>query len=196
MAETWTQSKQWADQFIPHIKTLLGEECIQVATPDQEQRQNTDLIFDVQQARYAIRVRRAEARLAFNRRNEVTLRASRGSGMTTELAKLMEGLGDCFFYGWGDSQTHRVLAYSIIDLNVLRRWLFETALTQGKLPGQLQYNADHSSAFQTLCLDCLPIRAMKERRTQLPGDPPIQDKHWQSAHAGHLLVQPSLWERS
>jgi hypothetical protein len=181
--EHWQDSKAWADQFTPHVQELLGIRFFRPATRDQDLKENTDLLFESERGRFAIRIRRLQERLAFNRRNEVTLRLKRTSGQATELGKLMNGLGDYFLYGWGDERSQKVVAYSILNLAQLRGWLFEVLLETHKLPGQCQDNHDGSSSFVAFCLDCMPPHLIVSRHTHLPGDPANTDPHWLKAHA-------------
>jgi hypothetical protein len=191
--ETWQQSKEWADQFIPHVKMLLGWGCIQVAPLQADCQENTDLMFEVNKAvRFAVRIRRLGQRLEYNRRNEVTFRLRRTSESQTELSKLMHGWGDYFLYGWGNDATRRVEAYTILNLDALRGWLFDQVIAHQRLPGQQQRDRDGSASFYALCLDCLPPSIVIHRRTALVDDPPIQDGHWLMYHATSRHQQGAL----
>ena len=183
MTEHWQESKAWSDRFIPHAQQLLGLTCIGVAAIDQDRKENTDLMFEVGWQRIAVRIRRLEQRLAFNRRNEITLRFDRRSGAETELAKLMNGWGDCFLYGWGDEASGQIRAYTLLDLHQLRGWLFQYLLTYQRLPSPVMPDRDGSASFLPLCLDCMPGEILRRRVTLLPSDPPITDLHWRQSHA-------------
>jgi hypothetical protein len=183
MPESWQESHAWADRFTPHVKQLLGLACIQVAALDEDRQHNTDLMFEVGYLRFPVRIRRIEHRLAFNRRNEVTFRFQRRSGMQTEFAKLLCGWGDCFLYGWGDDVTGQIRAYTVLDLHQFRYWYTEAICQDARRPGQIQEDRDGSASFIAFCLDCLPPVVIKRRVTLLSGDPPVTDLHWQTAHA-------------
>ncbi len=182
MNEPWQESHAWADQFTPHIKMLLGLACIQIAPLDEDRIHNTDLMFAVGAQRFPVRVRRLSQRLAFNRRNEITFRFARRSGMETEFTKMLCGWGDCFLYGWGNEMTQRLEAYSVIDLHQFRFWYTETVCQTGKRPGGEQRDRDGSASFLAFCLDCLPPCVITHRMTLLAHDPTITDLHWRQAH--------------
>jgi hypothetical protein len=185
MSEHWQESHAWADQFSAHIKMLLGLICIQVAPLEEDQKHNTDLMFEVGAQRFPVRVRRLEQRLPFNRRNEITFRFARRSGVETEFAKMLCGWGDWFMYGWGNESTRRLDAYTVLDLHQFRFWYTETVCQTGKRPGMVQQDRDGSASFLAFCLDCLPAQVIKSRRTLLLNDPPITDLHWRQSHDPH-----------
>lgn len=188
MDERWQEDQAFANKFIADCQQLLGLACIQVADMDEDRHHNTDLMFEVGYKRFPVRIRRGQQRLAFNRRNEVTFRYSRPSGVETELSKLLNGWGDCCLYGWGDEAQGRVVAYTLLDLHKMRGWLCQHALANHALPGRIQHDRDGSSSFIAFCLDCMPADIILKRRTLLTNDPPNTDLHWQSIHA------PVLWQ--
>ena len=60
--ETWKDRKRWADQFTPYIKGSVGQVFIREASVEEDQRENTDLMFEILRASSAVRVRRIEER--------------------------------------------------------------------------------------------------------------------------------------
>src|SRR4030095_5465150 len=191
MVESWQDDHAWAQQFIPQIKMLLGLNCIQIADIDEDRHHNTDLMFDVNRARYAVRVRRISERLAFNRRNEITFRFQRRSTVQTEFSKLMHGWGDKCLYCWGDDKSHRVPAYTLLDLDAFRGWMSDIVASRlfaakgdNGLPlgVTLFTDKDKSATFLAFCLDCLPGHIIQYRVTVLPSDSPITDVHWRTYH--------------
>jgi hypothetical protein len=182
MATRWEHDQAWSNRFIPAVKMLLGLLCIEVAPPEEDRLHNTDLMFDVGLQRIAVRMRREALRLAYNRRNEITIRYGRQSGVTTELAKVLQGWGDLFLYAWGEDRSGRITAYTLIHLKELSTYLETHARTHGEYPGQIQHNADGSSSLLALCIDCMPGPVVKQRRTILDADPPNTDRHWRLYH--------------
>src|SRR5262245_8237565 len=102
---------------------LLGLNCIQIADIDEDRRHNTDLMFDVNRARYPGRLRRIQIRLLFNRRNEITFRFSRRSRIPTEFSKLMHGWGDKNLYAWVDDTNDTIPSYTLLDLHAMRGYV-------------------------------------------------------------------------
>lgn len=178
---TWIESKRWADQFTPHIKAILGQVFIEEATVEADRTENTDLVLVMAGKRVAVRIRDLAERAAYNRRNEWTVRLRRPSETPTELAKLMDGFGDYFLYGWGDPAVHRVVAWTVFDLAKVRSWLFAYVMAHHALPGKQQDTKDGSARFLALCIDAMPPRCIVHRQTALPGDPDA------SLHAGRSM---------
>jgi hypothetical protein len=191
MLETWKERHERAQQYIPYIKKLLGLICVEIADIEEDRKHNTDLLFDVGSGRVAVRVRRIEERLEYNRRNEVTFRFSLASGVETEFSKLLYGWGDYFLYGWGDETKKTVPSYALLDLEQFRGWwtnratyyLFESN-GQPSLPHGVSkfFNKESGEHFLAFCLDCMPQTVMKHRYTALRNDPPNKDKHWLTYH--------------
>ena len=191
MGETYPESQAWSNQFITPIKMLLGLNCIQIADIDEDRRHNTDLMFDVNRARYPVRIRRIGERLFFNRRNEITFRFSRRSRVQTEFSKLMHGWGDFCLYGWGDDKALSVPAYTLLDLHAMRGYvsdivadrLFASSGDSGLPLGWTLFDdRDGSAVFLAICLDCLPQHIIQHRITVLQNDPPPTDMHWRVHH--------------
>jgi hypothetical protein len=44
MLDTFQENHEWARQFIPHVKMLLGLNCLLIADIDEDRRHNTDLM--------------------------------------------------------------------------------------------------------------------------------------------------------
>ena len=101
MQETWKERHERAQYYLPYCKKLLGLICVEIADIEEDRKHNTDLLFDVGSGRVAVRVRKIEERLAFNRRNEVTFRFSLPSRIETEFSKMLYGWGDYFLLRMG-----------------------------------------------------------------------------------------------
>jgi hypothetical protein len=185
---------------------LLGLTCIHIADIDEDRRHNTDLMFDVNRARYPVRVRRLRDRLPYNRRNEIPFRFSRRTHIHTEFAKLMAGWDDYCLYGWGDEHSQRVVAYTLLNLDIFRGWmsaividrLFAVTGDSGLPLGvTLFHDHDSSASFLAFCLDCLPQEIIQHRISALPTDSPNIDSHWSTYHDPlRDIAPPSHMRRS
>ena len=143
----WESDKEWSDRFLHEIKGIIGQTLIGEPPIEEDQQRNTDLIvLKMDAVRIGCRIRRNEYMQGF--RNEFTLRASRPSGTKTELAKIIEGWGDYFFYGFSDENEESLAFWFIGDLCAFRIWHTSQLINGGgKLPGQLKKNRDGSSGF-------------------------------------------------
>jgi hypothetical protein len=101
--ESYRQSKEWSDNFIPEIQRILGSVFFTIANRADDQKRNTDLIaLSDGSNRFGCRVRKSEDISKKNYLYEFTIRAGRPSGVKTELHKILDGWGDYFFYGFSD----------------------------------------------------------------------------------------------
>ena len=144
---TWTESKRWADRYLPVVKRILGEHLICEAPIEEDQQRNTDLIvLRFNAVRIACRFRKAEYFAKFG--SEFTIRASRPSGAQTELAKILGGWGDYMFYGFAGN-TGGFVAWAIADLDVFRQHYPQNM-------GMSRANTDNSSSFLVFRWDDFP----------------------------------------
>lgn len=156
MNQPWQNDKRWSDVFLPEIKRILGENLIAEPPIEEDTERNTDLIvLRLDAVRVGCRVRRAKYQEQYG--HEFTIRAGRPSGVKTELAKIIEGWGDYFFYGFADEASSRLTRWLLGDLKVFRLW-FNQQLFQchGKCPGRSMANGDGSSSFRVFRRDELP----------------------------------------
>jgi hypothetical protein len=97
----WQADKRWSDKFLRDIKRILGEHLIGEPPMEEDAERNTDLIvLRMDAVRIGCRVRKHKYRDSYQ--DEFTIRAGRPSGVKTELAKIIEGWGDYFFYGFSN----------------------------------------------------------------------------------------------
>lgn len=162
---TWKSDKQWSDKFLPEIKSILGQQLISSAPIEDDAERNTDLIvLRLEPVRIACRIRKYEYALRYP--NEFTIRAGRPSGAKTELAKVIEGWGDYFFYGFSNEDETELCAWSLCNLKAFRLWFNrELVANKGKMPGQHKDNADNSSDFIVFSIDSLPPEFIVARKT-------------------------------
>jgi len=114
----YNESRKWSDKFIPAIKKIVGPLLIGEADFELDTQQNTDLILmTARDLRIAARVRKHQYAQRYP--NDFTIRAYAG-GHKTEAHKIMEGYGDCMFYGFSDESECRIIRWFFIDLDVFR----------------------------------------------------------------------------
>jgi len=154
----WQKDKAWSDRFLPEIKAILGLHLIGEPPVEEDAQRNTDLIvLRMDAVRIACRVRNHDYLRTFG--DEFTIRSSRPSQIKTELAKIVEGWGDYYFYGFSDAHEVSLAAWFIGDLKIFRLWFTYSLLTnQGNLPGSEQSNADGSSGFVAFKVNDLPAK--------------------------------------
>lgn len=156
MSGGWNGDKAWSDRFLPEIKRSLGEVLIGEATLDEDQQRNTDLIvLRMEAVRIACRIRRPGYWDEYA--SEFTIRADRPSGVKTELAKIIEGWGQYFFYGHSNDAETALRGWGIGNLNAFRLWFNSYIVnTGGKIPGTLMPNRDGSSSFRAFQWRTIP----------------------------------------
>jgi hypothetical protein len=185
MSAAWKRDKERTDPFLPTVKSILGRVLIADAPIEVDQKQATDLLV-LTLAPFTIGVRIRDAAKYLRRYPyEFTIRRNRPSGAKSEFAKIAEGWGDFLFYGFGDFETHKLLAYTVIDLKAFRAHLIRVSV--GELPPPdmgVCANGDNSSDFhhidwRTLEPECIrhqyPPREMWAQfglRAVVAGDTP------------------------
>lgn len=152
----WQADKRWSDRYMPQIKQILGLYLISESPVEEDRSRNTDLVvLKLDAVRVGCRIRRAEGYLE-DYGDEFTIRTSRPNGTKTELAKIVEGWGDYFFYGFG-AANGSLARWGLGDLRVFRLWLMQhLARNQGRMPGREKRNHDGSSEFHVFRWDELP----------------------------------------
>lgn len=113
------RDKEKADVFMPEVRRALADHLILVGSVKQDREEGTDLVI-LRTEHRAVGVRVRELRFLSDYPFEVTIRSSRPSGAKTELDKLVDGWIDLIFYGFGDFETGRLVAWRIIDCRALR----------------------------------------------------------------------------
>lgn len=109
----------WSDGYLPEIRRILGLNAayfftLRIASHYQDVKQATDMLISITESKsIAIRLRRADYP-----QRDLTIRSSRASGATTELAKLRAGHGDFYLYGW--TEDLRITEWMLVDLHRLR----------------------------------------------------------------------------
>jgi hypothetical protein len=154
--KAWEADKVKSDVYIPTIKSILGQVLIGEAPAEEDAHRNTDLIvMKLDSVRVACRIRNKSYMARYG--DEFTIRCSRPSGTKTEMAKIIEGWGDYFFYGFGQDYGSGLAAWKIGDLRVFRLWLTkEIVRLKGDMPGFHKPNSDNSSNFRAFKWKDLP----------------------------------------
>ena len=151
---TWEGRKRWADRFLPEMSRIIGEHLIVEAPLEEDRHRNTDLIvLRLEAVRIACRVRRFGYKAKCG--DEFTIRTGHPSGARTELDKVMDGWGDFMLYGFCDHSETFLQRWTLIDLDVFRRWVTEhKELHQGYLPGVQFGNPDGTRFRAFRYADC------------------------------------------
>jgi hypothetical protein len=103
------QVKATLKKLLPHLVELS------IAPIEMDTKCATDFTVRLTGGDIAVRLRRPECQF-----RDLTIRALRDKGVKTELAKIKEGYGSRYFYGWVDSQD-KIAEWILVDLNRLRK---------------------------------------------------------------------------
>lgn len=121
----WKKDYDFSAMFDRQVKMAIGPHVIGNATVEDDQERATDLVLSTERVRIACRIRRWSKQACDKWVGQFTIRSHRSSGVTTELAKILDGWGDMMFYGWGCPQSRRLRDWYLIDLDVFRSWYLE-----------------------------------------------------------------------
>ena len=125
------------------IKHLIVDLLIKEGSPEEDQKQNTDLLLlNFVSCKISCRVRKFEY-LKF--KEEFTIRSKSKTGAETEIQKIIQGFGDFFFYGFADQEEKKICHWRLIDLKRFR--LYFARLSFFGVLGQTKKNNDGSSDF-------------------------------------------------
>ena len=166
MSGNWEDDKSWSDGLMGEVKKILATHLIRIGNRDEDRSENTDLVVFKSDAghRIACRIRRNFYFRNPRYREEFTMRRSRPYGNKTELAKVLEGWGDYFFYGFASEDGKALAGWSLLDLAVFRKWWNEYPATHGgEHPGTCLPNQDGSSDFVVYSLSDFPVEGVLGR---------------------------------
>lgn len=144
----WQRDKAWSDGLLTEIKGILGVHLIGEPPVEEDAERNTDLmVLRMDAVRIGVRIRRHPYLARYG--DEFTIRAGRPRGTKTELAKIIEGWGDFFFYGFSDPDGTRLAKWTLADMKVFRATYARmlAASDKGQIPGVSKANHDGSSSF-------------------------------------------------
>jgi len=177
----WEQDKRWSDKFLPEIKRILGEHLISEPPVEEDAERNTDLmVLRLEAVRIGCRVRTHKYLCGYG--DEFTIRTARPSGAKTELAKIIEGWGHYFFYGFANADETCLAQWILGDLNAFRLYFNAYIVNnKGELPGDERKNGDSSSTFRSFKYGKIPnfvvasamehvTRALHTQRSEAKGE--------------------------
>jgi hypothetical protein len=146
---SWQGDKGWADQFMPDIKSVLGRHLLGEASLTEDAKHATDIVvLQMKDLRIAVRMRRRKYAENQHYLGQFTIRTERRSGVKTELAKLIEGWGDYYFYGFEGLHDGQLGIWHLIDLKEFRLGYMRLLIKceRGTCPGEQIKNADGGSS--------------------------------------------------
>jgi hypothetical protein len=146
---SWQGDKGWADQFMPDIKSVLGRHLLGEASLAEDAKHATDLVvLQMKDLRIAVRMRRRKYAENQYYVGQFTIRTERRSGAKTELAKLIEGWGDYYFYGFEGLHDGQLGIWHLIDLKEFRLGYMRLLVDceRGTFPGEQIKNPDGGSS--------------------------------------------------
>lgn len=169
------EDKRWSDRFLPEIKSILGQHLISEPAIQEDMYHNTDLVvLKLEAVRVGCRIRRpfnSKGDYVYPKyKDEFTIRSDRPSGNKTELAKIIEGWGNFFFYGWADDDEKCLQLWHLCDLNVFRlSFNYYLVKNQGTIMGNTFKNIDKgesSSEFRVFRFDQFPASFIVAKREE------------------------------
>lgn len=174
--DSYTHDRSWETKYHPKVKAILGEHLVVDASDTEDIHRNTDLTtMELRNYRIGVRIRRNRYLAGKDRGTGVayteqfTIRATRPNGSDTELAKIMFGWGDYFFYGFENQAGDDLACWMIGDLYLFRRWFYtvgQAAVTAGQ-----KENHDQSSSFYTFNIADMPTGFVVARQS-----PSVEDR--------------------
>lgn len=152
----WIEDKHFSDKFLPQIKYILSEHLLIVDSQEDSLRNSDLVVYRMETVRIACRIRRYKYFAKY--KHQFTIRKSRPSDAKSEIAKIIEGWGDFFFYGFSNEEETNLVFWSLCDLTVFRLWFGRQLFSSPEkiLPGEHQYNDDGSSDFVVFNFADLP----------------------------------------
>lgn len=172
-SDSYHNDRTWESTFHPKIKAILGEHLLVAADNDEDMKHNTDLTtMRLESQRVGVRLRRANYLDQVDRNgvryvDQFTIRKDRPNGCDTELAKIMAGWGDYFFYGFANLRGDDLACWMIGDLTQFRRWFYTTGSWES-LAAAAKGNRDGSSGFYTFNIADLPKGFLVARKVYEP----------------------------
>lgn len=161
----YQQDRTWGDSYTDQVKNILSPLMIYlaeilVAPAYKDNKCATDFTVRLKGSDIAVRIRRADQPY-----RDLTIRSRRANGTKTELAKVKEGHGSHYFYGWTDEN------------NVIAEWIFvdlDKVRTTGLLskPRKEITNKDKQTSFISISIQELEeAGCLIDKRINTPGSP-------------------------
>ena len=115
---SYASDRAWSDIMLNEIRQIVGPHLLRPTSFEMDCEQAADLfVFTARDMTIAARVRRPG--YADRYPYEFTVRSGRDSGATTELAKIVDGWGDWFFYGHANDND-AIVRWWLVDLKAFR----------------------------------------------------------------------------
>lgn len=165
---SYTDDRVWSDQFMPHIRAIVGPRLLVESPLEVDTQQAADLIvLKARDMTIAARVRRAG--YADRYPWDFTLRARRDSGAKTEFRKIVEGWGDWLLYGH-EGDKARLARWLLIDLHELRaEMIYDAHRPQRRLPDPMAPIANGDGTHFVAYNVCrLPARIVVASSHEIP----------------------------
>lgn len=115
---TFKENWDWQLKHIEQIKSILRSQAmhivsVDIATPEEDIKQSTDLKIRISAGDVAVRIRRENIKY-----HDLTIRAKNGNSKT-EIHKLREGFGDWYLYAWTVKDS--ISQWILVDINAMRK---------------------------------------------------------------------------
>lgn len=154
----YQERRIWSDQFNLQLKRILAPTLIRDATPEEDKKCATDMVFETEAVRISCRVR-VHNKQAFDRfGGQFTLRTKTTFG-PSELDKIRRGDVDLLLYCWGNGETRRIREWFLIDLRVFIKWVDERVASGRPHRADGGDNGDGTS-WSAWWIDHLPSEAL------------------------------------
>ncbi|MDI9482699.1 MAG: hypothetical protein QM315_05905 [Bacillota bacterium] len=116
-SETFKQNWDWQLAYIEQVKQILKSQAmhivnIEIASPEEDMKQSTDLKIKITAGDVAVRIRRDNIKY-----RDLTIRAKNGNSRT-EIHKLRDGFGDWYLYAW--TIGGKITEWILVDIGIMR----------------------------------------------------------------------------
>ena len=114
---TFQENWDWQMNYLEDIRNILKSQSmnivnVEIATPEEDIKQCTDMKIIIDAGDVAVRIRRDNCKY-----RDLTIRA-KNKDYKTEIHKLREGYGDWYLYAW--TQDGSISEWILVDINILR----------------------------------------------------------------------------
>lgn len=104
---SFSENWDFAKSYMPLIVDILTKNAmyivkVEIASPEEDMKQSTDLKVTVAGGDVAVRVRRYNLKFNDKKYHDLTIRAY-NNGRRTELDKLRDGFAQWYLYAWADA---------------------------------------------------------------------------------------------
>lgn len=135
---TFQKNWDWQINFVEEVRDILKSQSmnivkIEIATPEEDMKQCTDMKIKITAGDIAVRIRRENCKY-----RDLTIRAY-NQGYETEIDKLRKGFGDWYLYAW--VKDNSINEWVLVDINKLR----DNGCFSGSRP--IQMNKDKKTGF-------------------------------------------------